>query len=87
MSSPLMVIRVRVDRQGRLVLPKRIRQELGADPGELALRRTADGVLLTRLAPPGQVGTADDDLPTLALGRPVTNDEVLDAIDTERASR
>lgn len=43
--------RVKVDRHGRLVLPLWIRRELLiAAPGEVGLRRTADGVLLTPAA-------------------------------------
>lgn len=70
-----------------MVLPKWLRHELGADPGELALRRTPDGVLLTAVTPVAHVETAPDGLPRLRLGRTVTNDEVLDGIDTERSHR
>jgi AbrB family looped-hinge helix DNA binding protein len=82
-----MVIRVKVDRQGRMVLPKWLRQELGADPGELTLQRTPEGVLLSPVTPTAQVEVAADGLPSLRLGRTVTNDEVLDGIDTERSNR
>jgi AbrB family looped-hinge helix DNA binding protein len=87
MDVPSVVTTVRVDRQGRLVLPKWLRRELGADPGELAVRRTADGVLLTPLTPDGRVEDAIDGTPVLRLGRPVSNAEVLAALDAERARR
>jgi AbrB family looped-hinge helix DNA binding protein len=87
MDVPTMVMRVRVDRQGRLVLPKWLRQELGADPGELVVHRTPDGVLLTPATPEGVVEEAADGLPVLHLGREVTNAEVLDGITGERSSR
>ncbi len=82
-----MVIMVKVDRQGRMVLPKQLRRELGADPGEVAVTRTADGVLLSPVTPQAEVEVAEDGLTRLRLGRPVTNDEVLGAIDAERAAR
>lgn len=86
MDSPSQV-RIKVDRQGRLVLPLWLRRELVSAPGEVVLRRTADGVLLTRVASGGDVEQASDGLPVLRLGRRVTNDEVIDAIGQERASR
>lgn len=82
-----MVTRVRIDGQGRMVLPKWLRRELGADPGEVGVRRTAEGVLLTPVTPVGEVQDAADGFPVLRLGRPVSNAEVLDAIDEERSRR
>lgn len=82
-----MVTRVRIDKQGRMVLPQRLRRELGADPGEVAVQRTAEGVLLTAVTPVGEVQTGEDGVPKLQLGRPVSNAEVLHAIDEERAER
>ena len=70
-----------------MVLPKWLRRELGADPGEVELRRTSDGVLVSAVTPPAVVATADDGLPVMRLGRPVGNDEVLAAIDAERRAR
>lgn len=70
-----------------MVLPKRLRQELAADPGEVDVRRTPDGVLITSVTPTGQLVDADDGLPLLQLGRKVTNEEVLVGIDDERAER
>lgn len=87
MGVPSMVNRVKVDRQGRMVLPKWLRQELGADPGEVMVQRTADGVLLSAVTPAAQVETAADGLPVLRLGRTVTNEEVLEGIDADRSSR
>ena len=82
-----MVTRVRIDKQGRMVLPQWLRRELGADPGEVAVQRTAEGVLLTAITPVGEVRTGEDGVPKLQLGRPVSNAEVLGAIDEERESR
>lgn len=82
-----MVTRVRIDKQGRMVLPQWLRRELGADPGEVAVQRTAEGVLLTAVTPVGEVHIGEDGVPKLQLGRPVSNAEVLRAIDEERAER
>lgn len=82
-----MVTRIRIDKQGRMVLPQWLRRELGADPGEVAVQRTAEGVLLTAVTPVGEVRTDEDGVPKLQLGRPVSNAEVLRAIDEERAER
>lgn len=86
MDSPLQY-RVKVDGQGRLVLPRALRPELVTVPGELLIRRTADGVLLTPADRTGTVSEAEDGLPVLTIGRRVTNDEVLAALDQERADR
>ncbi len=86
MSSPS-TVRVRIDRQGRLVLPQHLREGLVDVPGELLLRRTADGLLLSPLTGHGSVRIAPDGLPVLQLDRPVNNAEVLAAIDGERQSR
>lgn len=82
-----MVTRVRVDRQGRMVLPKPLRRRLGADPGEVTLTTTPEGALLTPVTPEATVEEGPDGLPVLRLGRPVANEEVLAAIDAERAER
>lgn len=70
-----------------MVLPQWVRRDLVAAPGEVVLRRTADGVLLTPSAPAGELSRAQDGLPVLRLGRPISNDEVLAAIDEERGGR
>ena len=87
MDSPSDRVRVKVDRQGRLVLPLWLRRGFITAPGEVVLRRTADGVLLTPVAAAGDVEQAADGLPVLRLGRRVTNDEVIDAVANERAGR
>jgi bifunctional DNA-binding transcriptional regulator/antitoxin component of YhaV-PrlF toxin-antitoxin module len=87
MYSPPLGVRVRVDRQGRLVLPQSLRREIVVVPGEVMLRRTADGVLLTPVAPAGGVEQGPDGLPVLKVGRRVSNDEVIDAIGRERSGR
>jgi DNA-binding transcriptional regulator/RsmH inhibitor MraZ len=82
-----MTVRVRVDGQGRMVLPRWLRHELVTTPGEVVLRRTPDGVLLTRVTPEGRVEESSDGLPVLRHGRRVLNDEVIAAIDDDRAGR
>ncbi|MDN5861662.1 MAG: hypothetical protein L0H84_23925 [Pseudonocardia sp.] len=69
------------------MLPREVRAELVNPPGEILLRRTADGIVLSRADDTGQVQTGDDGLPVLRLGRRVDNDEVLAAIDAERSDR
>lgn len=86
MNSPSPVT-VKVDAQGRMVLPRGIRDELLTVPGEVLVRRTADGVLLTPSQGIGTVSIGPDGLPVLDIGRSVDNDEVLAAIDRERADR
>jgi bifunctional DNA-binding transcriptional regulator/antitoxin component of YhaV-PrlF toxin-antitoxin module len=86
MDSPS-VLRVRIDAQGRMVLPRRFRDEIATTPGELLVRRTAEGLLLTSTTTAGVLSTGPDGLPVLHLGRSVTNNEVLDALDRERAER
>jgi bifunctional DNA-binding transcriptional regulator/antitoxin component of YhaV-PrlF toxin-antitoxin module len=85
MNSPS--TRVKVDGQGRMVLPKWLRQEIVATPGEVMLRRTPDGVLLVPVPTGGEVLQAADGLPMLTLSRPVSNDHVIAAIAHERADR
>lgn len=70
-----------------MVLPQWLRRELVAAPGEVLLRRTPDGVLLTPVTSEGAVEQGEDGLPLLRIGRRVTNDEVITAIDHERAGR
>lgn len=70
-----------------MVLPRRLREEIVRVPGEVLLRRTGDGLLLTAAEESGDVGTGADGLPVLRLGRPVGNAEVLAAIDRERSER
>lgn len=78
---------MRIDKQGRLVLPRAVREELVDLPGELVLERTPDGVLLRPVQAGTQVRLAEDGLPVLDIDREVTNEEVMAAIDDERSSR
>ena len=85
MESPS--LRIRVDAQGRMVLPRRLREDIVTTPGELVVRRVAEGLLLTSTPTAGVVSTGTDGLPVLHLGRNVTNNEVLAALDRERVER
>lgn len=85
MKSPL--ARVKVDSQGRLVLPRHLRDEVVEVPGEVFIRRTADGLLVTPAETAGILATAPDGMAVLTLGRRVANSEVLAAIDQERSNR
>jgi len=79
--------RVRVDKQGRLVLPQELRAGLVDLPGEVLLSRTPDGLLLSPVTALGSVRLAADGLPVLQLERPVTNTEVISAVDEARRDR
>jgi hypothetical protein len=70
-----------------MVLPRALREELVRAPGEVLVRRTAEGVLLTPVPAAGTLEEADDGMPVLRVGRRVGNDEVLAAIDAERGTR
>lgn len=85
MKSPS--VRVKVDAQGRVVLPRQLRDEILVVPGEVLIRRTPDGLLITPAEGAGYVTQASDGMPVLTLGRRVTNDAVLEAIDQERSNR
>lgn len=78
---------MRVDKQGRLVVPQHLREGLVDVPGEVLLSRTSDGLLIQPTTAPGTVSIAEDGLPVLALDRVVTNAEVLTALDAERYHR
>ena len=86
MGTPTSVM-VKVDRQGRLVLPAPWRDELTSTPGEVAMTHTEEGVLITAVPTQGTITIADDGLPVLRIGRTVKNEEVTAAIDTARAAR
>lgn len=86
MNSPL-VARVRVDAQGRMVLPRELRGEVVDGAGDVLVRRTADGLLVTAAERAGSVEVAPDGLPVMRIGRQVTNSEVLGAVERERADR
>lgn len=71
-----------------MVLPQWLRRELVTLPGEVVLRRTPDGVLMTPVAEGGgEIEAAPDGFPVLRVGRTVSNDEVIAAIDQDRAHR
>lgn len=70
-----------------MVLPRQLRDELLVVPGEVLIRRTADGLLVTPAEGAGSLKRGADGMPVLTLDRPVTNNEVLTAIDQERSSR
>lgn len=70
-----------------MVLPSGLRDEIVSIPGDVLVRRTADGLLLTPAETPGTVRDGDDELPVLTIGRRVSNDETLRAIEQERADR
>ena len=81
-------VRTRVDGSGRVVIPAAIRRALGIGPegGEIELLDTPDGVLLRPTATPTPQRN-DRGLMVVKLGRPVTTEEVAEAIreDRERA--
>ncbi|MGE0057975.1 MAG: AbrB/MazE/SpoVT family DNA-binding domain-containing protein [Dehalococcoidia bacterium] len=84
-----MSVQVKVDRQGRIVIPLHERERLGvADGGTLELIATPEGVLLERRRQ-AEVRTAEDGLPVITIQdlEPLSNEESLSAIhrDRERA--
>jgi AbrB family looped-hinge helix DNA binding protein len=84
-----MSVQVRVDRQGRVVIPLRERERLGvAEGGTLELTATPEGVLLEHRRP-GRVLIAPDGLPVITIKdiEPIANEETLDAIRRTRQRR
>lgn len=84
-----MSVQVKVDRQGRIVIPLHERERLGvADGGTLELIATPEGVLLERRRQ-AEVRTAEDGLPVITIQdlETLSNEESLSAIhrDRERA--
>jgi AbrB family looped-hinge helix DNA binding protein len=84
-----MAVQVKVDRQGRVVLPLHERQRLGiANGGTLELTSTPEGLILERRLP-AVVRIASDGLPIVSIKglKTVTNEEALQGIheDRERA--
>jgi AbrB family looped-hinge helix DNA binding protein len=80
---------VRIDAQGRIVVPLAHRQRLGVQGGgELELIPTPEGLILERRRA-ATVSTAPDGLPIVEFTepRPVTNDEALEAIRAQRDAR
>lgn len=80
-------VMVKVDRQGRLVVPHNWREVVTTTPGAVQMTQTDEGLLITPIPTQGEVATGVDGLPILRLGRLVTNAVVLAAIDAERKSR
>lgn len=77
---------LKVDRQGRVVIPQRERERLGVrDGGTLELVPTPEGVLLERRRR-AEVRVGDDGLPVASVEGldEVSNDETLDAIHDQR---
>ena len=78
-------MRTRIDGAGRVVIPARIRRELGIGPdgGGVELLETPDGVLLRPL---GNLVPERNErgMLVVAIGREVTTDEVASAIDEDR---
>ena len=77
-----MAVQVKVDRQGRIVIPLSERERLGiAEGGMLELIPTPEGLLLEPRTP-AQVKTVEGGLRILVLedGRTVSNEETLEAI-------
>lgn len=77
---------LKVDRQGRVVIPQRERERLGVrDGGTLEWVPTPEGVLLERRRR-AEVRIADDGLPVALIDDldQVSNDETVDAIHRQR---
>ena len=88
-SEPTPMPTVRIDGQGRIVVPLPERRRLGLQGGdELVLLPTPEGLLLERRRA-ATVRTAADGLPVVDFAEPrrVTNEEAVAAIRAERASR
>lgn len=88
----ILMAKVRVDAQGRLVLPVGVRRRFGIDgrPAELVATETADGMLIELPPNRANVGEAEDGLPVITiegLSAPITNDSVIAGIDADRAER
>jgi AbrB family looped-hinge helix DNA binding protein len=63
-----------IDAAGRIVVPKRLRDEMGLQPGQVLELEVSDGRLLVDIVPVGMhleqrehglVGVADEELPVL----------------------
>jgi len=81
-------MRTKIDGAGRVVIPAAIRRAfgIGAGGGELELVDTPDGVLLRPIEPSATV-SEEQGLTVVALGRPVQQQEVADAISRDREQR
>ena len=81
-----MTVTVKVDAQGRVVIPQAERERLGLpDGGALELVSTPEGVLLERRRQ-ATVTTAEDGLPLITLddADTVTNVEAVEALHAQR---
>lgn len=81
-----MAVTVKVDQQGRVVIPQRERERLGVrDGGTLELVPTPEGLLLERRRR-AAVSVEDDGLPVVTIEEleEVSNDEALEAIHRQR---
>ena len=84
-----MTVTVKVDAQGRVVIPQAERERLGlSDGGALELVSTPEGVLLERRRQ-ATVTTAEDGLPLVTLddADTVTNVEATEALHAQRDER
>ncbi len=91
MNGPWMPT-VTIDEQGRLVLPKALRERLGLAPGRahrLHLWETGDGVLLEPEPTPASIDDGGDGMPAITIqSRPtISNDDVVAAIRRDRSTR
>lgn len=81
-----MPIMIKVDRQGRVVIPQRERERLGvAEGGTLELVATPEGLLLERRRS-AKVRVDEGGLPVVTIEdvQSVSNDDALDAIHRQR---
>ncbi len=84
-----MTVTVKVDAQGRVVIPQAERERLGLpDGGALELLSTPEGVLLERRRQ-ATVTTAEDGLPLVTLddADTVTNVDAVEALHAQRDER
>jgi bifunctional DNA-binding transcriptional regulator/antitoxin component of YhaV-PrlF toxin-antitoxin module len=84
--------RLRVDPQGRLVLPQAVRRRFGIEgrSAELVASETPDGLLIELPSSRATVTQGEDGLPLVSIeGREevISNESVIAAIDAERAGR
>lgn len=83
---------LRVDPQGRLVLPLAVRRRFGIEgrSAELLVSETPDGLLIELPSSRATVTEGEDGLPVVTiegLEESINNDSVIAAIDAERAGR
>ena len=86
------MITVPIDKQGRLVLPRAIRERLGLPAGQegrLRVWESADGVMIEAEPRQSRIDTGDDGMPVLHVANlgEIDNDVVLAAIHRDRDTR